>query len=83
MSKFGYHITKIEKGQLGELSKIQEELDELKDAEKQRSNIMIGVELADLYGAVEMYAEKYGLSMDDLKTFSDITKRAFKNGRRK
>lgn len=83
MSKHGYHITKIKKGQLGELSKIQEELDELKDAEKQGANIMIGVELSDLYGAVEMYAEKHGLSMDDLKTFSDITKRAFKNGRRK
>jgi NTP pyrophosphatase (non-canonical NTP hydrolase) len=83
MSNYGYHTIKIKKGELGELSKIQEELDELRDAEKQGSEIMISVELSDLYGAVEMYAEKHGLSMGDLKTFSDITKRAFKNGRRK
>ena len=43
---------------------------------------MIGVELSDLYGAVEAVAETYNLSMDDLKCFSDITKRAFRNGHR-
>lgn len=32
-SKPGYHIAIIEKGKLGEISKIQEELDEMKDAE--------------------------------------------------
>lgn len=31
----GYHIVTIQKGDLGESSKIQEELDELKDAENQ------------------------------------------------
>lgn len=82
MSKDGYHITKIEKGKLGDISKIQEELDELKDAEKQGTKIMIGVELSDLYGAIELYAEKHGLTMEDLKIFSNITKRAFRNGRR-
>ena len=82
MSKDGYHITKIEKGKLGDISKIQEELDELKDAEAQGTKIMIGVELSDLYGAIELYAEKQGLTMEDLKIFSDITKRAFRNGRR-
>lgn len=83
MSKKGYHIRKIKKGELGKSSKIQEELDELKDAEEQGSVIMIQVELADLYGAIEAYAEKAGLSMDDLKKFSNITKRAFINGIRK
>lgn len=79
---FGYHTTKIEKGLLGTTSKIQEELDELKDAEKQNSKIMIMVELSDLYGALEEYCIQQNITMQDLKIFSDITKRAFKNGRR-
>jgi phosphoribosyl-ATP pyrophosphohydrolase len=83
MEKPGYHITKIPKGQLGHLSKIKEEILELEDAELQGSKIMIHVELADLYGAIEAYAERQGLTMNDLKYFSDITKRAFRNGARK
>lgn len=82
MSKKGYHITKIKKGKLGEISKIEEELSELKDAEKQNCKIMIMVELSDLYGSIEEYCKKHDITMKDLKTFSDITKRAFKNGRR-
>ncbi len=78
----GYHLTEITKGVLGELSKIQEELDELKDAEAQNSKVMIGCELSDLYGAIEAYAEKYNLSMDDLSNMSEITKRAFAKGER-
>ena len=81
-SKPGYHITIIEKGKLGEISKIQEELDEMKDAEKQGCKIMLAVEMADLYGALKVYAELNGFSMEDLKTMSEITERAFKNGRR-
>lgn len=81
-NEYGYHITKINKGVLGELSKIQEELDEVKDAEGQNNKIMVGCELADLYGAIELYASKYSLTMDDLKVMSDATKRAFKSGRR-
>lgn len=82
--KEGYHITNIQKGELGEISKIQEELDELKDSKEQGSKIMELVELSDLIGAVEFYLEKYhkGISIDDLKKMSDITKRAFINGRR-
>lgn len=83
MSKSGYHLTKIQKGKLGDISKIQEELDELKDAELQESRVMISVELSDLYGAIEAYAIKHGLTMDDLQKFSKITKRAFTNGKRK
>jgi phosphoribosyl-ATP pyrophosphohydrolase len=79
---YGYHTTEIKKGTLGTLSKIQEELDELKDAEKQESKIMMMVELSDLYGAVEEYCASQGITMEDLRIFSDITKRAFKNGRR-
>lgn len=79
----GYHTIEIKKGILGKTSKIQEELDELKDAEKQQSKIMMMVELADLYGAIEEYCKEQNITIEDLKIFSDITKRAFKNGRRK
>ena len=80
----GYHVLKIKKGKLGELSKIQEELDEAKDAEFQKSKIMTAIELADLVGAVRAYSEaKLGLSLDELIKMSQITERAFKSGRRK
>ncbi len=79
----GYHLTTIPKGILGEISTLEEELLELKDAEQQQSKIMMLVELADLYGAIEEYVKKQHLTMKDLKKFSQITKRAFKNGRRK
>jgi len=79
---YGYHTTEIKKGVLGTLSKIQEELDELKDAEKQESKIMMMVELSDLYGALEEYCLNQNITIEDLRIFSNITKRAFKNGRR-
>ena len=78
----GYHTYEIKKGILGEISKIEEELNELKDAESQDSKIMITIELSDMIGAIEEYAKKFNLSLKDLKKFSDITKRAFKNGKR-
>lgn len=80
----GYHLAKIKKGELGEISKIQEELDELRDAETQGVRIMQLVELSDLYGAMESYLEtKFpGVSMNDLMQMSSVTKRAFRNGRR-
>lgn len=80
----GYHTRDIAPGVVGELSKIREELDELADAAQQGSKIMELVELADLYGAVELYLEKHhpGVAMEDLKTFSGITRRAFENGHR-
>ena len=81
-SEPGYHLTKFPKGKLGSISKIEEELNELKDAEKQNSKIMMLIELADLYGAIEEFCKTQNMTMEDLKTFSDITKRAFKNGYR-
>jgi hypothetical protein len=84
-NKAGYHLENISKGQIGEISKIQEELDELKDAALQKSKIMELVELSDLIGAIELYLEKYHseTTIEDLKIMSDITKRAFINGHRK
>lgn len=84
VDKPGYHITPIVKGVLGELSKIQEELDELKDAEAQDVRIMQQVELSDLYGAIEAYLTKHhvGLTMADIAKMAETTRRAFENGRR-
>lgn len=79
----GYHKKKIKKGEIGEISKIKEELEELEDAVAQKCKIMAMVELSDLYGAIELYAQKhFSLSMTDLQTMSMITQRAFKDGSR-
>ena len=78
-----YHIRKIDKGILGHISKVQEELHEYEDAMEQGSTIMAAVELSDLYGALEAVAEKHNLTMDDLKKMAHITKRAFQSGHRK
>lgn len=80
----GYHMTEIEKGELGKLSKIREELDEAIDAEKQQCKIMTLVELSDMMGAIESYLESNftDITLQDLITMSNITKRAFKAGRR-
>lgn len=81
----GYHINKIEKRNYGSLGKIQEEVEELLDAHRQGCYIMQLIELSDLYGAIEGYLEHNipDIKMHDLKKFSDITKRAFRNGDRK
>ena len=48
----GYHITYINKGTLGQFSKIEEEFNEFKDAHLQKSFVMELVELSDLIGAI-------------------------------
>jgi len=78
--EFGYHTKSIKKGILGETSKIQEELDELKDAEEQNVRILVHCELADLYGALEARAAKYGLTMRDLQEMAGLTRHAFQGG---
>jgi len=80
----GYHLVAIDKGQLGELSKIQEELHEAVDAEAQGVKLMVLVELSDLVGAVEAYLAKHhpSTTLDDLKKMSAVTHRAFQSGRR-
>jgi NTP pyrophosphatase (non-canonical NTP hydrolase) len=79
----GYHLQDIQKGVYGHLSKIAEEVQELDDAREQDSQIMMLVELSDLYGAIEAYAESLGSSMEELRKMSDITKRAFLSGQRR
>lgn len=78
----GYHKSRIPKGVLGELSKIEEEFEELVDAKTQGNKILMMCELADLYGAIEAFAIKQGLTMRDIKTMSDATTRAFLTGER-
>ena len=78
----GYHITEAKKGVVGNASKILEEAQELLDAEQQDNKIMQHVEMSDIYGALEQYADKMNLTMDDLKRMSDATTRAFKQGAR-
>jgi hypothetical protein len=80
----GYHLVAIPRGVLGELSKIREELDELEDAMAQGSLIMASVELSDMVGAIQAFMARHlpGTKIEDLLTFSAITKRAFENGRR-
>ncbi len=80
----GYHLNdNIEKGVVGEFSKIEEEFQELKDAHEQGDKILIACELSDLVGAIEEYAKKFNLTIDDLVKFSNKTKSAFKEGKRK
>lgn len=80
----GYHIATIEKRRYGSLGKILEETEELTDAHRQGSNVMVLVELSDLYGAIEGFLqENYPqMKMSDLAKFSEITKRAFESGER-
>lgn len=80
----GYHINNIEKGIVGELSKIYEEVDEVMDADKQQCKLMVLIELSDLIGAVESYLEKHhpSITLNDLIIMKDITKRVFKEGYR-
>ena len=54
----GYHLREIEKGVLGDSSKIKEELFELLDAEDQQDPVMILIELCDIVGACRGYLER-------------------------
>ena len=80
----GYHLRKIEKGVLGEASKITEEYEEFLDAKDQKNPVMELVELSDMLGAIEAYTKrKYGITLDSLTRMTRATQRAFRNGHRK
>jgi hypothetical protein len=80
----GYHLTEIINGKYGEVSKIQEELDELKDAIEQGNKIMALVELSDILGAIQGYLENYfpDITLEDLHKMTNATNRAFQDGTR-
>ena len=73
-TKSPFHLAPIKKGVYGKLSKVQEELDEALDAEKQGDKLLLLIELSDLLGAVEGVAETHGFTLEDLKKFSDKVK---------
>ena len=81
----GYHKAKIKKGKIGELSKVQEELDEAFDAEAQGVKLMLLLELSDVYLAIKRYLDKNfpGTTMKDLRKMAKRTESAFKSGKRK
>lgn len=80
----GYHLVHIPKGEVGEVSKIEEEVLELRDAHDQGATIMELIELSDLIGAITLYLERYHPStqLHDLQVMAAITRRAFENGHR-
>lgn len=80
----GYHIKDIPRGKFGEISKIEEELLELKDAAEQGVKIMVLCELSDMLGAMREYLNINfpGITIKDLEDMSDVTKRAFLSGAR-
>jgi hypothetical protein len=86
MAEAGYHLSEIPKGEYGELSKIEEELFELKDAISQGNKIMSLVELSDMLCAIEGYLDREyegKITMTDLARMAEATRRAFKSGARK
>lgn len=62
----GYHLATINKGVLGELSKVREEVEEAMDAQAQGVKIMLLVELSDMIGAMKAVAEKNQLKFSDI-----------------
>lgn len=82
--KKGYHEAIIPKVPAGSFLKILEETEEAKDAYLTKNPIMLLVELADLYGATELFLEKEfpGMDMKHLQKMHQVTKRAFQHGRR-
>jgi len=79
----GYHKVEIPKGVLGEFSKIEEEILELKDAASQNCNVLVLCELCDLLGAIEAFTTKqFNITLRDLTQFKNLTKQAFESGKR-
>lgn len=80
----GYHLKEPTRGVYGELSKIYEEVEELRDANEQSAKLMVLQELSDILGAVDGYLRKHypNISIYDLWTMTKITKRAFESGQR-
>ncbi len=77
-----YHKLKIQKHLVGSPYKIQEEFLEYIDALATGNKVMAIQELSDLYGCLESEVMKLGMSVDDLKVMSDLTKKVFESGTR-
>lgn len=67
------HKRNIEKGNFGDFSKIEEEFQELKDANEQHCKVLEICEICDLIGAVNGYVKKhYNMSIYDIYRFSEM-----------
>jgi hypothetical protein len=78
-----YHTRHIPKGVYGELSKVFEECDELKDADEQGNPILVLNELADIVGAIDGFVEKYhGMGIEDVIKMMRLNQKAFESGHR-
>lgn len=73
-----FHVMPVRQGTYGELSKIQEELDEALDAETRGQKLLLMIELSDIIGAVAGVAERHGYSLDDLIQFSELRRNVFR-----
>ena len=84
MQKYGYHLAKIPKGKIGQISKIIEECYEAQDASDQGNKILELCELADIYLSIKKRLETAhpNITMEDIKNMAESTERAFKNGDR-
>ncbi len=80
----GYHLTQIERGEFGELSKVREEIEEAIDAEEQGAQVMVLQELSDVLLAIKGYLDRYHptIGVLDLWCMARITERAFASGHR-
>lgn len=80
----GYHTRDIQKGVLGEPSKIREELEEFEDALAQGNPVMALLELSDMIGAVQRFLEKQhpSVTLEHLLIMAGTTRRAFESGGR-
>ena len=82
----GYNINKVEKGVIGDVSKIREEFEEFMDAVDQGEKIMQLIEFSDLIGAIEAYTLKMtggNITLNNLLSMKDLTKSSFEDGSRK
>lgn len=77
-----YHKLKIHKHAVGSPYKIQEEFLEYLDAVATGNKIMAVQELSDLFGCIEVEIKKYGMTIEDLKVMSELTKEVFATGAR-
>lgn len=65
---FSFHKRPIvPEGVLGEFSKIEEEVDEMREALEQKNRVLVLIEMLDLLGAVDLYAQKqYNLTLREM-----------------
>lgn len=80
---YGYHIAEIKKGVVNEFSKIEEEFAEAVDAHEQGNAIMLLNELSDVVLTIDQFVQaKYNMTIEDVLTMANATRRAFQNGDR-